>query len=332
MSVPFINRPKLTLWQKIAASKVLFISIIIHLLVGVGATVYVVEQYFTERPMVFTGGPPTTNPSKRALEHKVSMGKKKNMMSAPAQAKRITTTNSLAKIALPDMPTVAGATEVMPSRMAGLGGTGFGIGAAGAGGGMGGGGGGSGINFFGLRTQTRDVVFIVDVSSSMVDPPKNARTYEALEAEVTKVIQGLNPVTRFGLVAFSRDADVYRESLSNARTDEKNRALAWLKKQSPLEVLAAGVSKETRERHIGTRADKGFDRAFRMRPDTIFFVSDGAPTGTRGDELLALLQTYQTKLPRPAVINTIAYLADSGQGLMRTIAEQNRGVFREINP
>ena len=138
------------LWVRIIASKFLVVSIAVHLLFGVGATLYVVQRYSANRKLTFQGGAPTTNPSKRAMEHQVSMAKKKNSMSAPAQAKRITTAG-LSKIVLPDMPTMPTATTVVPNRMGGMGGVGTGMGPAGGMGGGGGGGGGGGMTMFGFR-------------------------------------------------------------------------------------------------------------------------------------------------------------------------------------
>ena len=103
-------------WARLASSKVLLISIAVHLLFAAGAGYIIVQNVAAKRKMTFTGGPPTTNPSKRALEHQVAMGKKKNMMSAPAQAKRITTTG-LARVALPEMPAMPALTDVMPGRI-----------------------------------------------------------------------------------------------------------------------------------------------------------------------------------------------------------------------
>jgi SAM domain (Sterile alpha motif) len=143
--------PRRGVWAKILASKFLVVSIAVHVLFGAGATLYVVQRYQANRKLTFKGGAPTTNPSKRAMEHKVSMAKKKNSMSAPAQAKRITT-SGLSKIALPDMPSMPTATTVTANKMGGMGGVGVGMGPAGGmgGGGMGGGGGGT-IPFFGFR-------------------------------------------------------------------------------------------------------------------------------------------------------------------------------------
>ena len=135
------QKSRRTFWATLLASKFLLVSIIVHVLFGAGATIYVVQRYQASRKLSFQGGPPVVNASSRALEHKVSMAKKKNTMSAPAQAKRITTTG-LSKIALPEIVTMPNATTVVPNRMGGIGGTGTGLGAGGMGGtGTGGGGG-----------------------------------------------------------------------------------------------------------------------------------------------------------------------------------------------
>ncbi len=134
-------------------SHFLLVSICVHLLFGVGATLYVVQIIQAKRKVTFQNGPPTLNPSTRVLEHKVAMAQKKKAGGAPPQARRIASTG-LAKVSLPDMPSIPSATTVVPGMMAGMGGAGFGTGlgfGSGMGSGMGGGGGGGGFGFFGLR-------------------------------------------------------------------------------------------------------------------------------------------------------------------------------------
>ena len=138
----------LKIWLTIIASKFLFISILVHLLFGVGAAVLVVQQY-QARTRTFQGGPGAVNPSSRALEHKVSMAKKKNSMSAPAQAKRITTTG-ISKVALPEIVSMPSATTVVPNKMGGLGGQGMGLGIGTMGGS------GTGAGGFGLPPMMGD--------------------------------------------------------------------------------------------------------------------------------------------------------------------------------
>jgi hypothetical protein len=140
-------------WARIFVRKFLFISVVVHLIFGIGAACFVVQKIQTKRKVTFQGGPPSTNPSKRALEHKVSMAQKKKTGGAPPQAKRIVSAG-LAKVSLPDLPSVSSPTSVT-GMTAGMGGAGFGTGVgfgSGIGGGMGGAsGGGGGMTFFGFR-------------------------------------------------------------------------------------------------------------------------------------------------------------------------------------
>ena len=321
------------LLQKFSSSKVLMISVVIHLLFAAGAAYLIVQRVQTKRKMTFTGGPPAVNASKRALEHKMSLGKKKAVMSAPAQAKRIMS-SGLAKVALPDLPSLPSATDAVPNRMGGIGGVGNSFGGGGGGGGLGGGG-GSGINFFGLRSMIQSVVFVVDVSNSMITSPKTARTYGTLEKEVERVVKSLDPLAKFGLICFSADAITYRSSLTSAAGFEKSRAIDWMKKQSPVETLDPKLKdkalEDAKHKHMGTHADDALKRAFAMKPDTIFFISDGEPTGTSGKDVIAEVKELQKTLSKPAKIHVIAYVPDDGQEFMQELARSNGGEYRIVN-
>src|SRR3954468_12229330 len=135
-------------WER-TSGKFLMISIGVHVLFGLVAAVFVVQHYQANRKLTFKGGPPSPNPSTRALEHKVQMAKKQSTMSAPAIAKKITTTG-IAKVSLPEMPAMPklGAPAV---KMAGAGGTdvSFNAGTMAATGGSGAG--GAAVPFFGFR-------------------------------------------------------------------------------------------------------------------------------------------------------------------------------------
>ncbi|MEA3208136.1 MAG: hypothetical protein QOE70_1193 [Chthoniobacter sp.] len=325
------SRSRRGFWAKILASKFLVVSIVVHLLFGVGATYLVVQIFQPKRKLQFAGGPPAgPSVSKRALEHQVSMAKKTKTMSAPAQAKRITTVG-LSKIALPDMPNMPTASVVVPQKMIGMGGFGPGVGAMGGGAGGGGGGGGSGINFFGLRATARDVVFCIDISASMVTEPKNPQSYARLEDEVSKVIRGLNPLVKFGIVAFAHGAEAYKPALTMARTDEKEKAIKWLKSVSPVEYIGAVPPDPKWQRHKGTHADQGLAKAFSLKPDTIFFVSDGDPSGSTRDEVIEQVAELQKTMPRSVTIHAVSFMPDGGQEFLQELSSKNRGTFREVN-
>ncbi len=133
----------------ILGSKVLVISVAVHLLFGVAAAYWVVQRYQANRKLTFKAGPPSPNPSSRALEHKVQMAKKQSTMSAPSIAKRITTTG-LSKVALPDMPAMP-KLAAPPVKMAGAGGVDVSFNPGGTATSSGGGAGGAAVPFFGFK-------------------------------------------------------------------------------------------------------------------------------------------------------------------------------------
>ena len=142
--------------QRLASSKVFVFSVILHVLFGIGAAYFIVQRIQAKRVITFQGGPPSPNASTRALEHKMNMSRVKQTMSAPAQAKRITTTG-LSTISLPDMPSMPEATEIVPSKMAGMGGAGVGFEPGGMGAGTDQGVGGS-VPLFGFNQATGALV------------------------------------------------------------------------------------------------------------------------------------------------------------------------------
>ena len=362
--------PGRTTWQRICQTildrRFLFVAIAFHVLLAVGATFWIVANPAPPRKKFM---PPagSAEAAQKGAEHKVSLGRKQSTMSAPEQAKRVVTNSSLAKVALPEMPEMpTSSTDVFANRAIGLGGAGNAFGSTGTPGG-GSGGNGSGINFFGLRTRAKTIVFLVDVSDSMVLPlnlppapgttapvkkaEKGPQTYASLEREISRVIRSLENGMSFSVVCFAGDVEPYKPALVPANDLEKDRAIRWLAAHNPglnlvaerraAERAAAGFEKKkdastsvTKFNHGGTRSMAALKYAFAMNPDAICFVSDGVPTdgGYQAMEILPAVQEMQKQLPRPSVINTVAFLADGGLQFMKDLAAQNQGNFKEIKP
>lgn len=145
----------------------LIVSIIVHLLFALSATYFVVQTINARRKLTFQAGPKSPNPSQRAVEHAVSLAKKQNTMSAPAQPKRITTAGA-SKVALPDMPAMPQLDAFTPGKMAGvagMAGTGLSSGTMGAAGAAGQTGGRT-ATMFGLKVKATRLGVILDVSKS----------------------------------------------------------------------------------------------------------------------------------------------------------------------
>lgn len=354
-----------TLWDKIVRRKWLFGSILFHIILAIITTFWVIQNdSITRKKFMKPAG--SADAARQGTEHKVSLGRKQSTMSAPEQAKRVTTNSAFAKVALPEMPELPTATtEVFANRALGFGGAGEAFGATGSAGG-GGGGGGSGINFFGLRTRAKSIVILMDCSDSMVmSPPpprptpgqptpprivKGPQTYAALEREVARVIRSLPNDMSFSVVVFAGQVEPYKASLVKVNPTDKENAIRFIQQRNPaLNLVAERKAAEradagfttntapasvTKFNHGGTLTSAALDFAFAMNPDAICIVSDGVPTdgGYNGKDLLEKIKAKQKQLPRPAVINVIAYLADSGQQFMQALADQNQGSFKEIKP
>lgn len=190
--------------------------------------------------------------------------------------------------------------------------------------------GGTMMRFFNTMSQAQSVVMVLDVSSSMVTGQKSPQTYAVLEKEVSKLIRGLPDNAYFGIVAFSRDARGFHNRLIRASSEDKVKAINWVKKMSPEVANDARTEEDERQFHHGTRADLGLEQAFALQPDVIFFASDGEPTGKAPPEILAQVVAAQKERAKPLVVNVVAYVADGGQSFMRDLATQNQGAFREI--
>lgn len=339
VSPPPSRARKITLWSSLLTGKVLIISIILHLLGGLGATYFVVQTIHAKRKVAFKGPPSTPTASANALEHKVSMAKKQNSMSAPTQARRIASTG-LSSITLPDMPATPLGTDIVAGKMAGMGGTGIGLGPAGGGMGGGGGGGGAGINFFGLKSQTKSIVFVVDISGSMVMHKDGRDAYDRLEREVIKVLNTLPAGTKFNIICFSGDIYTYKQAMTNMTMVGKEEAIPWLESYSPSRVgkksekPSADLFKSAEgKRHSGTSSKKALAAAMALKPDTIMFVSDGDPTDGAPSTILSAVAATQAELSKKITINAVAYNAGKNSPaskFMSDLAEQNGGKFKNM--
>ncbi len=234
-------------WWLFFGGSFLSVSVAIHVLIGVAATVWVVQTIQAKRKLTFQGAPPSPNPSTRALEHKVQMAKKQKTMSAPQQARRITA-SAPSRIALPEMPAMP-ANEATPAKMGGMGGTGMGLGFGGAVGGAGLGGGS--VPFFGLRQTTAsalagtfydlkqdrngrptEMAIVDDDWKSKAEDPANSAYFEALarfcrggwsESQLNKYFKGPAQLFLTQLFIPSIPADQGPEAFSLAGTVKPRR-------------------------------------------------------------------------------------------------------------
>lgn len=180
------------------------------------------------------------------------------------------------------------------------GGTGAGEGAA------------DGGEFFGLPAEGRRVVYVVDASRSMNHPhpgPMKTR-FARVKLELVRSISGMRPEQEFFIVYFNDQAwPMPAPTMKVATASAREKYLRWA-----VEVKAAGQ----------TDPEQALLAALSLRPDVIYFLTDGAFKPKIVDVVRAANQRIGV------MIHTIGFGDDGGELLLREIALQNRGSYQFI--
>ena len=332
-------------------SPVLIFSIVLHLLFAGGAAIYVVSRYSAARKLTFQGGPKSPNPSERALQHRVQMERKMQTQSVPAAVPKRVLTTGLAKVELPPMPEIAvPKTAANAPTMAGGGSAaGFANAAALGGGAIGGTGSGTPVNFFGIRDVSTSVVIMIDVSDSMFTRTGDAeggklvklgkeQSFQAVRDEAIKLVESLTASTRFGIVRWSGGAYTWKPELVPATEPNKEAAIQHI--QNDVNMKKAPKKPD---RPGGTRHDYALEEAFKLKPETIYMITDGNATGDSPSDpskqitpadIYRVADEGQKTLTKKARLHAIYYLTGKEKAeerqLLQGLASRNGGQFRTV--
>ncbi len=170
--------------------------------------------------------------------------------------------------------------------------------------------------FFGIKSYGKRFVFVIDCSGSM----KGSRWRRAVE-ELRYAVNGLERDQEFLVLLYNTrtkvmfDSDLQSAALSVATSDNKRRMFNWLKKQLPAGSTFPGPAVYA---------------ALRLRPDAVFLLSDGLLK----DNTVNWLRQWNAPQSEDGEFNTgkivpmnTISLDTQGEWVMRTIANQNGGVF-----
>lgn len=191
------------------------------------------------------------------------------------------------------------------------------------------------LEFFGHSMQGDNVLFVIDISGSMIFPQRGLDAYQKVADEVVSTLRNMNGV-RFNLIAFSKDANSFSPGFVRADTVSIERAKNWLDQMDPRHALAPGQTKVNGSdfaaykngRHQGTRADLALELAFKQNPGLVIFLSDGEPTGMKSGEVIEL--TKKLLQAKPVAINAISYKSDEGREFLKQLAEISGGSFTAL--
>lgn len=127
----------------------------------------------------------------------------------------------------------------------------------------------SAAEFFGVKASGRRIVIVVNTSASVVrKAAARGVSIEQLQEEASRLVEGLDGGTLFGIVQFSQGTNLFSDFMAPALVKNKRQAGEWVRRElrgnPPVEEGSL----------VGHEA--AWAAALRLDPDLIFFVTDGS--------------------------------------------------------
>jgi hypothetical protein len=333
--------------------------VLLHIVAGLVAGVFVVARYFMKPESVFEATKDLHMPAKER-EQKMNMAEFDSLAPKPTFNDKLQALKPTA-FSLPELPKVP-MDQMLPldpsaiisdqvSSMVGSAGTGSGQGQ----GGSGMGGTGTGFSFLGIQTTAKRVLILYDISASVVRAADRAGySMDKIRDETKTLLKSLGVNTRFGLGQFARNYAFFKNEMVPATDPNREAANAWFDEWF---AGSDGTMKPSTPNMI--TGSPGFikvmEAAFKLQPDVIFVISDasfergsssggdddksdGKSSSNFGDkipfpELDDALRNLQKSLPEPVKINFIGVgMKATNEGEMRRVMSKNGGGgrFREL--
>ncbi len=187
---------------------------------------------------------------------------------------------------------------------------------------------GGGTEFYGIKTYSKRIVFILDISGSMQEPAAyDGKTkIEVAKAELIRAISSLPKDAAFNIIFYSTDFEVWKKKLVVAQAKVKKEAKAYVASKN------AGGGTNIYEPLV-----KVFDIAGRgsrdagyaeVALDTIFFLSDGQPTAgriTNPEDILKKVLSLNSL--RKIKIHTIGVGRGHDRQFMKLLADRSGGTY-----
>ena len=203
-------------------------------------------------------------------------------------------------------------------------------------------------NYYGIRTENNNVVFLLDNSGSMEGKDegvgtaavqnevlsRSAQTVQRkvggavgnflgnqLRSEGTKMgaakralipaVRGLNPPSQYAVVTFGGQVDTWHAQMVAAAPSQQNMDMVRIN-----QVDAGG----------GTPMLRALERAFQYPEATaIFLLTDGQPTDSSNAAILAKVASLNSE--RRVVIHTIGFGDDKDTQFLQRLAQENGGEY-----
>ena len=188
--------------------------------------------------------------------------------------------------------------------------------------------------FYGIRTLSKRIVFVVDISRSMQDPahakpaattgrkkdrypaPGGGSKLDIAKWQLHRAIEGLPKGAVFGVVVYSESYAVWEDELVAATPRNKKKAHKFV------EGLKGNGT---------TNIADSLDKASELGPDTIFLLSDGDPNRGRLSDLDALLEEFLERNVRARIVlHSVGIGEAAGSTFLKQLARRTGGRYVEF--
>ena len=206
--------------------------------------------------------------------------------------------------------------------------------------------------YHGIKTRSRRLLFVLDVSSSMAEhvvlPRRDRKALEHFNEryghlnstikidiareELINMVAGLKSYAKFNIVTFNSDVKRWQKKMVKASGGNRSKAIKYLARLTPTGLASSGPGRGATNTFEALNASFGlfkgdeFDKkTFKTDADTVFFLSDGQPSVGRITQPQELLDYFLTVNKRAELVfHTISFGA-SNRALMEAIANSSGG-------
>jgi hypothetical protein len=192
-----------------------------------------------------------------------------------------------------------------------------------------------GRGYYGIPVTTSNAIFILDISGSMLKSPTDhtrepgageKSKIDIAKAELTRVLKNFNRKGKFNVIVFNSIVKAWMEKMTDANEGSKNSAITFV---TGLDANSSTNIYDAMELAFKTTGMGARDKHYGLVADTIFLLSDGAPTRPDGslDDWMKIIRAVRewNKLKR-VKIHAIGVGGHNAQ-FMSMLARENDGKY-----
>ncbi len=214
--------------------------------------------------------------------------------------------------------------------------------------------------FVGIPTRSQRMLFLLDVSNSMVDrlsiesgDPARLKDFrerygdydtkiDLAREELISTIATLGDHVKFNIVTFHTFVEKWKDTLQQANQGNKNAAMKFLTRLTPDYVN--GIARQAKENGrtntfdalnvafgVGNSQKPQASKMHSVESDTVFLITDGMPTAGRITDPQELIRYVGAANRRAKMVFHVVTFNHGNESLLKTIAEHSGGHYLVIS-